>query len=132
VYWGVSATWCSFLEAAKRVINNPAMTARYTSNTSRPIPAPAPPDSEAYKVIQSAVARNYDTIAIPMMGTGAPEWRRFAIRVNSASASGPRPISKMRRRDSAPHRDQERTLEAELYGFVRFSYEIVYDLARRN
>ena len=30
------------------------------------------------------------------------------------------------------HSDQERILEAELHRFVRFSYEVVYDLARRN
>ena len=30
------------------------------------------------------------------------------------------------------HSDQERILEAEIYRFVRFSFEIVYDLARRN
>lgn len=43
-----------------------------------------------------AVARNYHTVAIPMMGS-----------------------------------DQERILEAEIYRFVRFSYEIVYDGARK-
>src|SRR5215510_10450850 len=47
----------AFLDAVKRVINNPAVTARYTSNTTRPIPPPAKLDSEAFKVIQSAVAR---------------------------------------------------------------------------
>ena len=30
------------------------------------------------------------------------------------------------------HSDQERILEAELYRFVQFSYEVVYDLARKN
>ena len=32
----------------------------------------------------------------------------------------------------AAHSDQERILEAELYRFVRFSYEIVYDLVRKH
>ena len=30
------------------------------------------------------------------------------------------------------HSDQERILEAEIHRFVRFSYEIVYDLARQH
>jgi hypothetical protein len=30
------------------------------------------------------------------------------------------------------HSDQERILEAELYRFVQFSYEVVLDLARRR
>jgi acetylornithine deacetylase/succinyl-diaminopimelate desuccinylase-like protein len=44
----------AFLEAVKRVIDNPAVTARYTSNSTRPIPPPAKLDSEAFKVVQSA------------------------------------------------------------------------------
>lgn len=32
----------------------------------------------------------------------------------------------------AAHSDQERILEAEMYRFVRFSYEIVYGLARKH
>ena len=45
-------------------------------------------------------------------------------------------VRMMREEDPAKgfgaHSDQERILEAELYRFVRFSYEIVYDLARRS
>jgi hypothetical protein len=44
----------AFLEAVKRVIDNPAVTARDTSNSTRPIPPPANLDSEAFKVVQSA------------------------------------------------------------------------------
>jgi acetylornithine deacetylase/succinyl-diaminopimelate desuccinylase-like protein len=122
----------AFLQAVTRVIDNPAVTARYTSTSSRPVPPPARLDSEAFKVIQSAVARNYDTVAIPMMGTGATDMAQ--VRNKGAQCFGIGPASDLE--DSArgfgAHSDQERILEAELYRFVRFSYEIVYDLARRN
>ena len=122
----------AFLAAVQKVINNPAVTARYSSNTSRPVPPPAKLDSEAFKVIQSAVARNYDTIAIPMMGTGATDMAQ--IRNKGAQCFGIGPASDMEdaSKGFAAHSDQERILEAEIHRFVKFSYEIVYDLARRN
>jgi len=122
----------AFLAAVQKVINNPAVTARYSSTTSRPVPPPAKLDSEAFKVIQSAVARNYDTVAIPMMGTGATDMAQ--IRNKGAQCFGIGPASDIEdaSKGFAAHSDQERILEAEIHRFVKFSYEIVYDLARRN
>ncbi len=122
----------AFLEAVKRVINNPNVTARYTSNTARPIPAPAKLDSEAFKVVQSAVARNYDTVAIPMMGTGATDMAQVRIKGQQCFGIGPASDLEDAAKGFAAHSDQERILEAEIHRFVRFSYEIVYDLSRRN
>jgi acetylornithine deacetylase/succinyl-diaminopimelate desuccinylase-like protein len=122
----------TFLAAVQKVINNPAVTARYSSTAARPVPPPAKLDSEAFKVIQSAVARNYDAVTIPMMGTGATDMAQ--VRNKGAQCFGIGPASDMEdaARGYAAHSDQERILEAELHRFVRFSYEIVYDLARRN
>ena len=122
----------AFLEAVKRVINNPAVTARYTSNTSRPIPPPAKLDSEAYKVVQSAVARNYDAVAIPMMGTGATDMAQVRSKGQQCFGIGPASDLEDLPKGFGAHSDQERILEAEIYRFARFSYEIVYDLVRRN
>ena len=101
----------AFLAAVQQVINNPAVTARYTSNTSRPVPPPAKLDSDAFKVVQSAIARNK---GMQCFGIGP------AADLEDAA------------KGFAAHSDQERTLEAEIYRFVRFSYEIVYDLARKH
>jgi acetylornithine deacetylase/succinyl-diaminopimelate desuccinylase-like protein len=123
----------AFLEAARKVVDNPAVTLAYASSTtSRPVPPPARLDSEAFKVIQSAVARNYDAVAIPMMGTGATDMAQ--VRNRGAQCFGIGPASDL---EDAPkgfgaHSDQERILEAELQRFVRFSYEIVYDLVRES
>jgi acetylornithine deacetylase/succinyl-diaminopimelate desuccinylase-like protein len=121
-----------FLEAVQKVIDNPAVTARYTSNTARPIPPPARLDSEAFRVITSAVARNYDTVAIPMMGTGATDMAQVRNRGGQCFGIGPASDVEDAAKGFAAHSDQERILEAEIYRFVRFSYEILYDLARRN
>jgi acetylornithine deacetylase/succinyl-diaminopimelate desuccinylase-like protein len=122
----------AFLESVKQVINNPAVTARYTSNTARPVPPPAKLDSEGFKVVQSAVARNYDTIAIPMMGTGATDMAQVRNKGQQCFGIGPASDLEDAPKGFAAHSDQERILEAEIYRFVKFSYEIVYDLARRN
>lgn len=122
----------AFLEAVRKVIDNPAVTARYASATARPIPAPARLDSEAFKVIQSAVARNYDTVAIPMMGTGATDMAQVRIKGQQCFGIGPAQDIEDISKGFAAHSDQERILEAEIHRFVRFSYEIIYDLARRN
>jgi len=122
----------AFLEAVKRVVNNPAVEVRYTSNTARPIPPPAKLDSEAFKVIQSAVARNYDTVAIPMMGTGATDMAQVRIKGQQCFGIGPASDLEDAPKGFGAHSDQERILEAEIYRFVQFSYEIVYDLARKN
>lgn len=121
-----------FLAQVQRVINNPAVTARYTSNTSRPVPPPAKLDSEAFRVVRSAVARNYDAVAIPMMGTGATDMAQLRSKGMQCFGIGPAADLEDAPKGFAAHSDQERVLEAEIYRFVRFSYEIVYDLSRRN
>ncbi|HUR35448.1 MAG TPA: M20/M25/M40 family metallo-hydrolase [Vicinamibacterales bacterium] len=122
----------AFLAAVQRVIDNPAVTARYVSNTARPVPPPAKLDSEAFKVVQSAVARNYDTVAIPMMGTGATDMAQVRSKGQQCFGIGPASDLEDAAKGYAAHSDQERILEAEMFRFVRFSYEIVYDLARRH
>lgn len=122
----------AFLAAVQAVINNPNVVARYTSNTSRPVPPPARLDSEAFKVIQSAVARNYDTVAIPMMGTGATDMAQVRNRGVQCFGIGPAADLEDAPKGFGAHSDQERIIEAEIHRFVRFSYEIIYDLARKN
>lgn len=120
----------AFLAAVQKVINNPAVTVRYTSNTARPIPAPAKLDSEAFKAIQSAATRNYDATTIPMMGTGATDMAQVRVKGQQCFGIGPAADLEDAAKGFAAHSDQERILEAEIYRFVQFSYEILYDLAR--
>jgi len=56
------------------------------------------------------------------------------IRNKGAQCFGIGPASDMEdaSKGFAAHSDQERILKAEIHRFVKFSYEIVYDLARRN
>jgi acetylornithine deacetylase/succinyl-diaminopimelate desuccinylase-like protein len=123
-----------FLEALTRVINDPAVKVSFSAETGalRPAGRPANLDSEAFRVIQSAAARNYDTVSIPMMGTGATDMAQ--VRAKRTECYGVSPASDVEDgpKGFGAHSDQERILEAEVYRFVQFSYEVVYDLARKN
>lgn len=119
-----------FLEAVRQVINDPAVIARYTSNSARPSGAAARIDSEAFRAVESAVARDYDTVTIPMMGTGATDMAQ--IRAKGAQCYGIGPASDIEDvpKGFGAHSDQERILETEIHRFVRFSWDIVVALAR--
>ena len=123
-----------FLEALTRVINDPQVKVEFSAETGaiRPAGQPARLDSEAFRVIQSAAARNYDTVTIPMMGTGATDMAQVRAKRTECYGIGPASDFEDAAKGFGAHSDQERILEAELHRFVRFSYEVVYDLARRN
>jgi len=109
-----------FLEAVRKVINDPAIAAPIPARTNRPAGVAARLDSEAFSAVQSAVARDYDTLTIPMMGTGATTWRRSDRRAPSAMAS-PAADFESTLKDLPPTATR-RSVENELHRFVRFSW----------
>jgi acetylornithine deacetylase/succinyl-diaminopimelate desuccinylase-like protein len=96
----------------------------------RPSGRPARIDSEAFAAIQSAASRNYDTVTIPMMGTGATDMAQVRAKGAECYGIGPAADVEDGPKGYGAHSDQERILESELYRFARFSYDIVNDLAR--
>ena len=103
-----------FLEALTRVINDPAVKVSFSAETGalRPAGRPANLDSEAFRVIQSAAARNYDTVSIPMMGTGATDMAQ--VRAKRTECYGVAPASDVEDgpKGFGAHSDQERILES--------------------
>jgi acetylornithine deacetylase/succinyl-diaminopimelate desuccinylase-like protein len=119
-----------FLEAVRKIINDPAVTARYVADNTRPAGVVARMDSEAFRAIESAVARDYDSVTIPMMGTGATDMAQIRAKGQQCYGIGPAPDLEDVPKGYGAHSDQERILEAEIHRFVRFSYDIVTALAR--
>jgi len=121
-----------FLAALTRVINDPAVVARYATDPgiTRPAGRPAQLDSEAFRAIQTAVGRNYDTVTIPTLSTGATDMAQVRAAGTECYGIGPAADLEDSAKGFGAHSDQERILENELYRFVRFSYDIVNDLAR--
>jgi acetylornithine deacetylase/succinyl-diaminopimelate desuccinylase-like protein len=121
-----------FLAELTHVINDPAVVARYITDPglTRPSNKPSRLDSEVFRSIQTAVGRNYDTVTIPLLSTGATDMAQ--VRGNGTECYGIGPALDLEDgpKGFGAHSDQERILEAEVYRFVRFSYDIVNDLAR--
>jgi acetylornithine deacetylase/succinyl-diaminopimelate desuccinylase-like protein len=119
-----------FLPTIRQVINDPAVTVNYAPRADRPIAAAAQLDSEAFKTIQRLVAQDYDTAALPIMGTGATDMSQVRS-VNHSQCYGIGPASDFEdgAKGYGAHSDQERILESELHRFVRFSWNVVVALA---
>jgi len=119
-----------FLEAVRKVVNDPAVKVEYGARDVRPGGPSARLDSEALSVLQTAVAQNYDTIVLPQMSTGATDMAYLRARGIQCYGIGPATDVEDGPKGFGAHSDQERILETELHRFVRFHFEIVVDLAR--
>jgi acetylornithine deacetylase/succinyl-diaminopimelate desuccinylase-like protein len=119
-----------FLEQVKRVINDPAVEARFPSQNTRPPAAAARLDSEPFKAIDAANTRIYNVPTLPTMSTFATDMAQLRAKGMQCYGIGPAVDLEDGPKGFGMHSDQERLLESELYRFVRFTYEVVLDLAR--
>lgn len=121
-----------FLEMVRQVINDSAVRAEFSVGTGavRPIGPAAQINSEAFNTIQSAVARDYDTVTVPLMSTGATDMSQVRAMGTQCYGIGPATDIEDTVKGFGIHSDQERILEAELHRFVRFSWDVVVGLAR--
>ena len=120
----------AFLEQVKRVINDPAVEARFPAQNNRPPAAAARLDSEPFKAIEAANTRIYAVPTLPTMSTFATDMAQLRARGMQCYGIGPAVDLEDGPKGFGMHSDQERLLESELYRFVRFNYEVVVDLAR--
>jgi acetylornithine deacetylase/succinyl-diaminopimelate desuccinylase-like protein len=115
-----------------RVIDDPAVDVMFNGFGGRPAAAVSPIDSEAFRVIESAITRHYKTTTLPMMSTGATDMAFLRARGVQCYGVGPAIDEEDGPKGYGAHSDQERILESELYRFVRFHYDIVLELARKR
>jgi acetylornithine deacetylase/succinyl-diaminopimelate desuccinylase-like protein len=120
----------AFLEAVKRVINDPAVEARFPSQNTRPPGAAARLDSEPFKAIEAVNRRIYNVPTLPTMSTFATDMAQLRAKGMQCYGIGPAVDLEDGPKGFGMHSDQERLLESELYRFVKFNYEVVLDLAR--
>ena len=83
-------------------------------------------------MIERMVTKHYDTVTLPTMGTGATDMSNIRAKGPQCYGIGPALDVEDGQKGFGAHSDQERILEAEICRFVRFSYEIVFDLARKH
>ena len=119
-----------FLEAVRKVINDPAVSVSYAPRADRPVAAPARLDSEAFRTIETFAAQDYDAVTLPIMGTGATDMAQVRSLGLQCYGIGPAADFEDGAKGFGAHSDQERILETELHRFVRYSWNVVVGLAR--
>jgi len=122
----------AFLAAVKRVIDDPAVEARFPSQNAggRPPTPAARLDTEAFKAIEAVNTRVYNVPTLPTMSTFATDMAQLRAKGMQCYGIGPAVDLEDGPKGFGMHSDQERLLESELYRFVRFNYEVVAELAR--
>jgi acetylornithine deacetylase/succinyl-diaminopimelate desuccinylase-like protein len=119
-----------FLDQVKRIIDDPAVDVRFPSQNTRPPAAAARLDSEPFKTIEAANRRIYQVATLPTMSTFATDMAQLRARGMQCYGIGPAVDLEDGPKGFGMHSDQERLLEAELYRFARFNFEVIVDLAR--
>jgi acetylornithine deacetylase/succinyl-diaminopimelate desuccinylase-like protein len=120
----------AFLAEVRRVIADPSVNVAYMRRDVRPNTGIQRLDSEAFKAIEAAVTRNYNTVTLPTMSTGATDMAYLRARGMQCYGIGPAIDVEDGPKGFGAHSDQERILETELHRFVRFQWDVVQQLAR--
>jgi acetylornithine deacetylase/succinyl-diaminopimelate desuccinylase-like protein len=119
------------LEAMREVINDPSVEVRLAKRDGVPRPfGTSGINTDAFRAIESAVAQNYDTTTIPSMGTGATDNAQMRSKGVQCYGIGPATDAEDAGKGFGAHSDQERILESELQRFVRFTWDVVINIAR--
>jgi len=120
-----------FVHELRRVINDPAIDIKIVEFDGKQRPVGVSRiDTEAFSAIQTAAARNYDSIVVPTMANGASD--NAQLRAKNVQCYGIGTVRDLEDglKGFAAHGDQERIIEKELYRFVKFNWDIVMSLAR--
>jgi acetylornithine deacetylase/succinyl-diaminopimelate desuccinylase-like protein len=121
-----------FLEDVRKVIDDPAVEVTYAQRDVRPGTGSTRLDSDAFKAIEAAMKKHYDTITLPTMSTGATDMAYLRAKGVQCYGIGPATDTEDGPKGFGAHSDQERILESELHRFVRFQYDVVMSLAARQ
>ena len=123
----------ALLEQVKKVIGDPNVEAAWAQRDVRPGSNSGNLASDAFTAIEGMVTKHYQTVTLPTMSTGATDMAYLRAKGVQCYGVGPATDIEDGPLGFGAHSDQERILEAELYRFVRFHYEVVEQIAgRRN
>ena len=119
----------TFLDRVRAVVNDANVEVRWYRDSYRPAGA-SRLDTEAFSALQAQIKTHYNTVTLPMMGTGATDMAQVRSKGIQCYGIGPAIDSEDAGKGFGAHSDQERILESELHRFVRFQYDVVLELAR--
>ncbi len=120
-----------FLAMVRQLVNDPDVEVRFADRDG----APRPPggtrlDTDAFRVIESAVRKHYQATVVPIMGTGASDMAQVRSKGVNCYGVGPATDVEEGAKGFGAHSDQERILESELLRFGRFYQDVVTEIAR--
>ena len=116
------------LAEVRKVVNDPAVEVSWGQRDVRPSASSAELDSEAFTAIEASIKKHYDAVTLPTMSTGATDMAYLRARGIQCFGVGPATDTEDGPKGFGAHSDQERILEAELYRFVRFYFDLVRTL----
>ncbi len=119
----------AFLDLMRKVIDDPNVEVIANQRNSRPGGAPSRIDSEAYRAIEAANRKVYNTVTVPQMSTGATDMAFLRSKGMQCYGIGPMVDEEDAAKGFGAHSDQERLLEDALYKFVQFNWDVVTALA---
>ena len=122
----------ALIEQVKKVIDDPAVEVAWAQRDVRPGTGSANLASEGFKAVEAMITKHYQTVTLPTMSTGATDMAYLRAKGIQCYGIGPATDIEDGPKGFGAHSDQERILEAELYRFVRFHYELVEELAGRR
>ena len=116
------------LESIRQAVDDPMVDVSFAPRDVRP-GGTTRLDTEAFKTIEGTVRRLYGTSTLPIMSTGATDMAYLRAKGVQCYGVGPGVDAEDAPRGFGAHSDQERILESELHRFVRFTWEVVTQLA---
>jgi acetylornithine deacetylase/succinyl-diaminopimelate desuccinylase-like protein len=122
----------TFLEQLRAVINDPSVEVAWAARDVRPGTESARLDAEAFTAAEAALKKHYGAVTLPTMSTGATDMAYLRAKGMQCYGIGPATDIEDGPKGFGAHSDQERILEQELYRFVRFHYDLVVSVARRQ
>ncbi len=118
-----------FLDAIRKVIDDPSVEVRLGNRATRPGGTEARIDSDAFKAIEAAVRTNYNAPTLPTMSTGATDMAFLRAKGMQCYGIGPAVDTEDGPKGFGAHSDQERILETELVRFLHAYWDMVTGVA---
>jgi acetylornithine deacetylase/succinyl-diaminopimelate desuccinylase-like protein len=119
-----------FIEAVRNVVDDVTLDVHWAQRDVRPGADTGNLGSEAFKAIEAATRRIYNTVTLPTMSTGATDMAYLRGKGMQCYGIGPATDVEDGPKGFGAHSDQERLLESELHRFVRFNWDVVTALAK--
>ena len=119
----------AFRAEIERVIGDDLVDVVFNGFGERPAGVMSSVDDATFVAIERAILAHYGAPVMPMMSTGATDMAFLRAKGIRCFGIGPATDQEDVPLGYGAHSDQERIIEAELYRFVRFHYDLVVDLA---